>query len=323
MLQYIIRRLLIAIPVLFGLTIATFTLTAIMPGDYVDSLIPPDMQAKMQVSEEEKERLREYYGLNKPIPVRYLTWLRELVLHGNLGNTMRSGRPVTEEFGSRLGRTLQLTVPALTLACLIGTTIGVLQALKARSLFDNIANLSVFLWISIPGFVFAIMAIYIFAFKLPIFPTGGAGPPQAEVPFWTRVHYMILPLAVLTIGRVPGYMRYARNSLLDILGSDFITVARSKGLKEAMVTTRHALRNALMSLITITGLSVPGLIGGAAIAETIFVWPGMGKWVLDSTVGRDYTVIVAMNLISSFMVLLMNIATDIAYAWADPRIRYE
>ena len=325
--RYIIRRLLIAIPVLFGLTVVTFAMTAVMPGDYVDTLISPDKVIELGVSPEALARLREHYGFNKPIHERYLIWLRELVLHGNLGNSLLSGDPVLSEIGRRLPRTLQLTVPALFLAMTLGTLIGVVQALHLQSFFDNLANLLAFLWMSVPSFVFAILSVYIFALKIPIFPTGGAEPLRTTsdeaLGLLTHLRYMILPLLMLTVSAIPSYMRFARNSLLEVIHSDYITAARSKGLTEKIITVRHALRNALMPLITITGLSIPGLIGGAFIIETVFVWPGMGKWVMLGIGLRDYPAIVGMNLVASTLVLMSNLMTDIAYAWADPRIRYD
>ena len=323
MTEYIIRRLLIAIPILWGLTLATFAIANLLPGDFVDAMIPEEERVRSGITQADMEVLREYYGLNKPVWERYLIWLRELVLKGNLGTSMYTGNPVATEFLRRLGLTMQLTAAALFLGMILGTTTGVIQALHPRSLFDNVANFLTFVWVSVPGFVFGIMAIYFFAFKIPIFPLGGAGPAGREYGVLTRLHYMGLPLIMLTLGALPGYMRFARNSMLDVIHSDYVMVARSKGLLERIVTLRHALRNALMPLITITGLSIPGLIGGAAIAETMFVWPGMGRWLVSSTRNRDYPVIVAMNLITSTLVLTFNLITDIAYAWADPRIRYQ
>jgi len=321
--QYIIRRLLIAIPVLLGLTIATFMIANLMPGDYVDAMIPEEQRVRMGISSEDMEVLREHYGLNKPVVERYVIWLRELVLHGNLGKSLYTGEPVFSEFSKFVWLTLQLTGASLFLGMLIGTTIGIFQALHPHSFFDNLANFLTFVWISVPDFVFGIISIYFLSFKVALFPLGGAGPPGGDYGILTRLHYMGLPLIMLTLGRLPGYMRFARNSMLDVIHSDYVTVARAKGLIERIITIRHALRNALMPLITITGMSIPGLIGGAAIAESIFVWPGMGRWVVDSIRNRDYPVIVAMNLITSTLVLGFNLITDIAYAWADPRIRYD
>nr|AGC72438.1 peptide ABC transporter, permease protein [uncultured bacterium A1Q1_fos_493] len=319
--KYILRRLLIAIPVLWGITLITFTLANLMPGDYVDALIPPEQQKT--VSPEYLAMLRRYYGLDQPITTRYLIWLRELVLHGNLGHSYRTGEPVLNDIMARLPATLELTLTAMLFSLVVGTTLGIISAIKQYSFLDHLLTFLGFTWVSTPSFVFALLTLYLFSLKIPIFPTGGQGPVGEEYSFWTHLRYLFLPAAVLGLEGLAGYMRFARSSLLDVLRKDYITVARAKGLPEKAVYLVHALRNALLPLITIVGLHLPGLIGGAFIIETIFVWPGMGRFGLLSISARNYPVIMAMNLIGSVLVLLANLLADIAYAVADPRIRYE
>lgn len=319
--QYIIRRVLLAIPILLGITVITFVLANLMPGDYVDALIPPDEQKSL--SPEYLATLRAHYGLDQPIMTRYFIWLRELVLHGNLGYSYRSGEPVLREVAARLPATLELTLTALVFSLVVGTTLGIISAIKQYSFLDHLLTLLGFTWISTPSFVFALMALYLFSLKIPLFPTGGQGPVGQPYGFGTHLWHLFLPATILGLEGLAGYMRYARSSLLDVLHQDYITVARAKGLTEKAVYLAHALRNALLPLVTIVGLHLPGLIGGAFIIETIFVWPGMGRFGIISITARNYPVIMAMNLIGATLVLFSNLLADIAYAVADPRIRYE
>ena len=275
---YILRRLAISVPILLGLTVVTFLLTELMPGDFVDGLIPTT--AIVNFSPEQLEAMRENYGLNKPAYVRYFIWLRELA-QGNLGRSLASGAPVRDEILARLPATLQLTSTAL----LIG--------------------------------------IFLFSLKLPIFPTSGIINYGEEATLLTRIHHMLLPSLVLGLGSMAGFMRYARGSLLDVIRQDYITVARAKGLAERAVLLRHALRNALIPLITIIGLDIPFLIGGTVIIEHIFAWPGMGTYSLAAIFARDYPVIMGVNFVVALVVLLSNLLADITYAFADPRIHYE
>lgn len=319
--RYIIRRLLISIPILWGITVITFVMASIMPGDYVDALIPPDEQ--MNYSQEALDDLRRHYGLDEPIPVRYVLWMKELVVEGNLGYSYRTGEPVLHEIGSRLPATLELTVTAMLFSLVTGVVLGVISAIKQYSVLDHLLTLLGFFWISTPAFVFALLALYLFALKMPIFPTGGQGPIGESYGFGTHVKHLILPAAVLGLEGVAGYMRYARSSILEVIRQDYVTVARAKGLDEGTVYVRHALRNALLPLITILGLQLPGLLGGAFIIETIFNWHGMGSYGIGAVQSRNYPVIMAMNLIGASLVLFSNLLADIAYAVADPRIRYE
>ncbi len=320
MTQLIFRRLLTAIPVLWGITLVSFFLAHSMPGDYVDSLIPPDEQKNM--SAEHLAKVRRHYGLDQPISTRYFIWLRELVLHGNLGFSLRSGTPVLTEIVSYLPATLELTLTAMLFSMVVGTFLGIISAIKQYSFLDHLLAFLGFTWIAIPSFVFALFTLYFFSLKIPIFPGGGRGPVGEEYSFWTHLGYLFLPAAVLGLDGLAGYMRFARSSLLDVLGKEYITAARAKGVTEKVVYMVHAQRNALLPLITIVGMSLPGLIGGAFIVETIFVWPGMGRFGLLAVSTRNYPAIMAINLIASILVLLTNLLADLAYAWADPRIRY-
>ncbi|MEM7131046.1 MAG: ABC transporter permease [Chloroflexota bacterium] len=317
---YILRRTAISIPILLGLTLVTFILTELMPGDFVDAMMPTT--GIVSFSPEQLEAMRENYGLNKPAYQRYFIWLRELA-RGNLGQSLTSGAPVLDEILERLPATLQLTATALLFGIIVGSILGIIAAVKQYSWVDQLLTLLGFFWISTPGFVFAIGGIYLFSLKFPLFPTSGITNYGEAATFLTRIHHMILPAAVLGLGSVASFMRYTRGSMLDVIRQDYITVARAKGLAERAILLSHALRNALIPVITIIGLNIPNLIGGTVIIEFIFAWPGMGTYSLGAVFARDYPVIMGVNFMVALVVLVSNLLTDITYAFVDPRIRYE
>ena len=317
---YILRRLALSIPILLGLTVVTFVLTELMPGDFVDALIPTT--AIVNFSPEQLEAMRENYGLNKPPWTRYLIWLRELA-KGNMGESLASGAPVRDEIFERLPATLQLTATSLLFGIIFGAGLGILSAVKQYTWVDQFLTLLGFFWISTPGFVFAIGAIFLFSLKINLFPTSGIYNYGEEATIWNRIHHMILPAVILGLGSMASFMRYSRSSLLDVIRQDYITVARAKGLAERAILLGHALRNALIPLITIISLDIPFLIGGTVIIEHIFAWPGMGTYSLSAIFFRDYPVILAVNFMVALVVLMSNLLADITYAFADPRIRYE
>lgn len=317
---YIFRRLAITVPILLGLTVVTFLLTELMPGDFVDALVPPT--AIVAYTPEQLETMRENYGLNKPAYERYLIWLRELA-RGNLGYSLSSGAPVRDEIAARLPATLQLTASSLLFGIIVGVILGIVAAVKQYSWLDQLLTVLGFLWISTPSFVFAIGGIYLLSLKLPLFPTSGMANYGETTTFLSRVHHMILPAMVLGLGSVASFMRYTRGSMLDVIRQDYVMVARAKGLNEKAILLTHALRNALIPVITIIGLDIPYLIGGTVIIEFIFAWPGMGTYSLGAITARDYPVIMGVNFMVALVVLLSNLLTDITYALVDPRIRYE
>lgn len=318
--KYIIRRILISIPILLGLTLVTFVFIQLMPGDFVSAMIPPEIAVHQTPAQ--LKALRENYGLDKPAPVRYLLWMRELA-QGNLGYSLASGSPVIQEVAKRLPATLELTVTALFFGIIGGALLGIISAVKQYSWLDQILTILGFLWISTPGFVFAIGAIFLFSLKIPLFPTSGLQPYGEQAGLLTKLHHLVLPATVLGLASVAGFMRYTRASMLDVIRQDYVNMARAKGLTERSVILVHALRNALIPLLTIIGLNIPNLLGGAIIIESIFAWPGMGTYSLAAIGSRDYPVIMGVNFIAATVVLISNLVTDLAYAVADPRIRYE
>jgi peptide/nickel transport system permease protein len=317
MIKYIFRRILISIPVLIGITLITFSAYNLAPGDPISAMIDPTLP----MSGEMIEQLKEEYGLNQPMPVRYLIWLREAV-KGNLGFSFASQRPVSQVIAERVPATLQLTLASLLLALALGIPLGVYSALNQYSKIDYLLTLFAFFAVSVPAFFFALGAIWIFALRLDLFPTHGMNSPSAEHVILDRAYHLILPATVLGVERVAGFLRYTRSSVLEVLGQDYMTTARAKGLPQKIVFWRHGFRNALLTLITIVALSLPGLFGGAFIIEWIFAWPGMGQLAIASITARDYPTLMGTALIGSILVLLSNLLADILYAVADPRIRY-
>lgn len=317
MTTYILRRLIISIPVLIGITLITFLAYNLAPGDPIDAMIDPNVA----ISPADLEKLRENLGLDQPVFVRYGIWLSQAA-RGNLGFSYRSGEPVIERIGRRLPATLQLTATALLIAIGLGIPLGIVSAMRQYSRLDYALTFFAFGGISIPNFFLALGAIYLLALKLKLFPSHGLGDPDAEWFLGTRLHHLILPALVLGLDRTAGFLRYTRSSMLEVLGQDYMTTARAKGLRPRARLLRHGLRNALISIITIVGLSLPSLFGGSVIVETIFAWPGIGQMAITAVTQRDYPVLMGVALISSVIVLVSNLLADIAYAVVDPRIRY-
>lgn len=317
MIKYIIRRLLISIPVLLGITMITFAAYNLAPGDPISAMIDPSVPVPPEVL----QRMKEDLGLNKPIAVRYVIWLKEAA-HGNLGFAYNSNTPVLKKIGDRLPATLALTISAMLLAISLGVPLGVYSALRQYSTLDYVLTLFAFVAVSVPAFFFALGAIYIFSVRLGLFPVQGLRNPDAPNQVVDFLHHLILPATVLGLERIAGFLRYTRSAVLEVLGQDYMTTARAKGLAERVVLWGHGFRNALISMITIITLSLPGLFGGAFVIEWIFAWPGMGQLAVMSVNMRDYPTLMGIALISSTLVLLSNLLADILYAAADPRIRY-
>lgn len=316
MFSYIVRRLLIAIPVLFGVTIFNFLIIYLAPGNPVEMFIDPNTSA------DQIELRKEQLGLNDPLWLQYLHWLGNL-LQGNLGFSYNSFEPVSQILAERLGPTLLLMGLSLLVGILIMIPLGIVSATKQYSTLDYATTGFSFLGISIPNFFLGLGLIYVFSLQFPLLPTGGMMTLGSDGGFLDRVQHLILPVVVLAIGIAGKMIRYVRASMLEILGQDYLRTARAKGLREFVVTNKHALRNALIPIITVIGLEVPMLLGGAVITEQIFQWPGMGQLTIQSIMSRDYPILMAINLIAAIMVLVTNLLTDIFYSIADPRIKYQ
>ncbi|MBY9078121.1 Glutathione transport system permease protein GsiC [compost metagenome] len=316
MLSYIIRRLLIAVPVLFGVTIINFIIINMAPGNPVDMMIDPSIPAS--VIEAKKEAL----GLNDPMYMQYFHWLGN-VFQGNLGFSYTTYQPVAQMIGERIGPTLLLMGLAMIIGLIIAIPLGILSAVKQYSKLDYLASVSSLIGISVPHFFLGLGMIYIFALQLKILPTGGMFTLGEGGGFLDVLKHLILPVMVLGIGMAGKKMRYVRSSVLEILDQDYLRTARAKGVREFLVVNKHALRNALIPIITVVGLEIPSLLGGAVVIEQIFSWPGLGQLTIGSISNRDYPTLMALNMMAALIVLFSNLLTDIVYSIVDPRIKYQ
>jgi peptide/nickel transport system permease protein len=318
MLRYILRRLLTAVPIILGITFITFLIINAAPGDPVDLMINPEAGA----SPESIQGRREALGLNQPLLVRYVLWLKEAA-QGNLGYSLVNQQPVLSRIAQRLLPTIELTGAALMLGILAGIPLGIISAVRQYSLLDHMATVLAFLGVSSPTFFLGMGAIYIFSLKFHLFPTAGMQSLGATFSLLDRLHHLVLPAVVLSLNTTASLMRYARSSMLAVIGQDYVTAARAKGLTEKRVLLRHALRNALLPVITILGLSVPWLFSGAVITEQIFQWPGIGMLTIQAVTARDYPVLMGVNLFIAILVFIGSLLADICYSFADPRIVYK
>lgn len=315
MLGYILRRLLIAVPVLFGVSVINFIIMRMAPGNPVDMLVSP------KLPEAARQAKMIELGLNDPAYIQYWNWLKNLVLHGDLGYSMITYEPVTELIASRMGPTIILMGTALILGLIIAIPIGIYSATKQYSKLDYTFVTGSFLGVSIPNFFLALLLVYIFSIQLNWLPSGGMKELGAEGSFGSLLWHMILPVTVLVASVAGRNIRYVRSGMLEIMGQDFLRTARAKGVKEFFVVNKHAMRNALIPIVTIIGLEISILFGGAVVIEQIFSWPGIGQLTLSSIMSRDYSTIMGLNLVAAFIVTASNILTDIVYAFVDPRIR--
>ncbi len=310
------------IPLLLGITIICFFVMHLAPGS------PTDLQTEMnpKASAEMKKNLRALYELDKPIHVQYGSWLKK-ISHGDLGTSFSTDhRPVTSKILERLPITIMIEFLSLIIIISIAVPLGVLSAVHQNSLFDRIAGVFVFIGFAIPAFWLALLLMIYFGIHLGWLPISGLRSLNYEYlgtidRFIDLVKHLILPVFVSAFGGLAGLSRYMRANMLEVIRQDYIMTARAKGLSERDVIYRHALRNALLPAITILGLSIPGLIGGAVIFETIFAIPGMGQLLFMSVMARDYPTIMGILLISAILTLLGNLIADVSYALADPRIR--
>ena len=310
------------VPLLIGITIICFVVMHLAPGS------PTDLQTQMnpRATAEMKERLRAMYDLDKPLHQQYLSWVSKLVVL-DLGRSFSPDRrPVADKILERLPITIFINVLSMILILIVAIPIGVLSAVHQNSLFDKITGVFVFIGFSIPTFWLALLLMILFGVNLGWLPISGIIslnyeylPPLSA--FVDLIKHLILPVLLSAFGGLAGLSRYMRSSMLEVIRQDYITTARAKGLSERVVIYKHALRNALLPIITILGLSIPGLIGGSVIFETIFAIPGMGQLFYMSVMARDYPVIMGILVIGAVLTLLGNLIADVSYALADPRIR--
>ncbi|MFO8061254.1 MAG: ABC transporter permease [Bacillota bacterium] len=313
---YVIRRLLQMIPLLIGISVLLFALMHYLPGG------PMAMYTNdPNITEEQLARMRAAYGLDDPVHTRYLSWLGR-VMRGDLGNSFADGRPVSFRIRGRLPATFQLLGAAYVLAIVIAIPLGITAALRQYSLMDYVTTVLAYLGISMPTFWFGIILIIIFSVNLGWFPSGGRMPPSGAN-LWDMIQYMVLPTVVLALYSIAGWSRFMRSSMLEVIRSDYIVTARSKGLAERTVIYKHALRNAIIPVVTVIALEGRFLFSGAVVTEAIFAWPGMGRLYWGSVIKRDYPVLMGILVITALLVIAFNLLADFLYAVLDPRIRYD
>lgn len=321
MYRFLARRLAQSLVVLAGLSVLLFTLLVLTPGDPVELLASslPDVQP------EDITRLRKYYGLDDPVYIRYFKWARTVV-KGDLGYSRTYGQPVSHLIRQRLGNTLQLLTGAFLIAFSVGVAIGVYSALHQYSFLDYVATLFSFAGLAMPVFWQGILFILLFAVWLPWFPAGGMitpGVASGAPMVLDRLHHLVLPTVVLATVGMASWVRYSRSSMLEVIRQDYVRTARAKGLADHIVTRKHAVRNALIPIITLVALAIPGILDGAVVTETVFSWPGMGLLLFQAVLGHDHAVAMAVLLFLAVATILANLMADVTYALVDPRIRYE
>jgi peptide/nickel transport system permease protein len=304
-LRHIAMRVLILIPVLLAVSFAVFIMLRLVPGDPVEIIVGT------QASAERREQVRQELRLDEPILVQYGSFLTRAV-RGDFGRSYVLGKTVTELIGERLGNSLRLGVPALALSYLLAVPLGVLVAARHRTWVDYAVNWVSALGIAVPGFLIGLAFIYVFAYKFGWFPTSGYGTTR----------HLILPVAALTLEGLALTVRFVRTAMLEELSSDYVRTARSKGLSTRRVLWGHALRNALLPLISLLALRIGWLVGGTVVIEVVFAWPGAGRFLVDSVVSRDYPVVQALTLVLAAAVVVSSLLADILYAVVNPRIRY-
>ncbi|NCF64563.1 MAG: ABC transporter permease subunit [Chloroflexi bacterium] len=316
--QYAIRRILINIPVLFAVTIIIYAMINLAPGDPLDFFTNEDLG----ITRESLAHLEEQFGLNDPLPVRYVKWLGQAV-QGNLGYRFKNGDPVAEVLGLRLKNTLILMGAALFIGISVGVSLGIFVGLRQYSFWDFSLTTLSFVGIAMPAFIAGIFGLYIFSVKLGWFPSGGMRTVGEEKSLGDLLYHLVLPAGTLAILYIASFMRYQRFSILEVKQADFMRTARAKGLKPRVITWRHTMRNAILPVVTIIGLSIPNLVAGALFIESIYSWPGMGSLFVDAIAARDYPMVMGVMLVSAIVVLTANLATDLTYAVVDPRIRLD
>jgi peptide/nickel transport system permease protein len=305
MTAYLLRRVLIAVPLLAVVSIVTFLLMELTPGD------PAALMLGQDADPESIARLRQQLGLDRPLPEQYVVFLQNL-LHGDLGRSFTTHLPVAGELVRAWPATLELAAAAMAIALVIGLPLGVITGVRRGSWLDQVTRVLVLIAVSMPVFWSGLLLIYVFAVQLGWLPTSGAGSPD----------HLILPAISLSTFSLAIIVRLTRSSMLDVMHEDYVRTARSKGLRESVVVVRHALKNALIPVVTVVGLQFGQLLAGAALTETVFNWPGLGRLVVVAIFTRDYPVIRGAILLIAATFIFVNLLVDLAYAFLDPRIRY-
>jgi len=323
MTNYAIRRILQTIPILFIISLLLFFLVRTAPGGPLSAA-----RRNPNVTAEQIESLKVKLGLDKPLPVQYLKWMGDM-LQGNMGESIKFRRPVSEMIAERIPNTLFLVGSAFLVTLLLAIPIGIYSARKPYSRFDYAMTTATFIGQSLPIYWLGLGLILIFSvvLKNPVtgnsfFPSGGMNTIGKEGEFWDTAWHLVLPVIALSAGWIAWYSRFLRSNMLDVMHEDYIRTARAKGLHEQPVFYKHALRNAILPLVTLIALDLPSLFAGALFVETIFSWPGMGRLFWDAARGRDYPVLLGVVMITAVLIISFNILADLAYGWLNPQVKY-
>ena len=311
---YLLRRLLQLLPTLLTASILIFFIIALAPGD------PAAMRLGPEATQEEIQNERERLGLDQPLPIRYAIWMGD-VLSLNLGRSLYTNRPVTELIGEAFPKTVELSLTALVVSLLIGIPLGIWAALHKDQWPDTLITGFNALGLAIPSFWLGILLILFFSVQTRLLPPSGAGP--AELGFPANFRYLIMPVATIAISNLSVFSRFMRSALIDVLSEDFIRTARAKGLSEWLVIARHALKNALIPIVTIVGIQFGILLGGAVVTESVFAYPGIGRLTVTAILNRDYPVVQATLMLVVLIFLIANTLVDLLYGYLDPRVRLE
>jgi peptide/nickel transport system permease protein len=315
--RFVLRRVIQAIPTFLGITVLTFALVRLAPGDPVNLLAA----GVADMTTEDLNALRRSYGLDQPLPVQYVSWMGH-ILTGDLGRSFLYRRPVMQMIASTLPNTLQLSVTALVVALVVGVPLGVLAARFRGSALDQIIRVLGVAGHAVPTFWLGLLFILLLAVQIRVFPVGGmltVGADEWDIA--DRLRHLVGPVLALSFTGIANYSRYMRTEMLEVLGQDFVRAARAKGLPERSVLSRHALRNAILPMITALGGLLATLVSGALVIEQVFAWPGMGRMTYEAARSKDYPVIMGVVVISSLLLLTSYILRDVAYGLADPRVR--
>lgn len=312
--KYVAKKILLALPVLLGITLIDYLIMC-LAGSPLDMMISP------RATQEAVAMKAQQLGLDQPVLVQYVTWLGQL-FQGNLGYSYKSYQPVAEMIGSQLAPTLLLMGVSLVLGLLIAVPAGIYSAIHRYQKRDFAVVTASFLGSSIPGFFLALILIYVFNVRLGWLPSSGMFTPGTGGDFWDVLRHLIMPAVVLAVSVAGSNIRYIRSAMLEILEMDYLRTAKAKGLGHFLVVNKHALRNALLPIVTVIGMQIPTLFGGAVIIEQLFSWPGLGLVTMNAITGRDYPVIMGVCLLSAVVVQASNLLTDIVYALVDPTIKY-
>jgi len=307
-LRYVVGRLVGTVPVLFGVTLLVFAMTVLTPGDRVVALLGDAAQGLGQAAREE---LRQELGLDQPLPLQYVQYVSGLV-QGDLGRSARSRRPVVAEIRDRLPATVELALAGLAIAVALGVTLGVVAAVRRGSVFDSLAVAVALVGVSVPVFWMGFLLMIVFALELGWLPASGRGT-------W---RHLVLPAVTVGVASAAFIARITRGAVIETLGQDYVRTARSKGLAERRVVLRHALRPAMLPIVTVVGLQLGGLLGGAVLTETVFAWPGVGRLLVDAIVARDLPLVQGCVLVIALLFIGVNLVVDLSYAAINPKVRY-